>query len=139
MRRDPRIQNVLVVAYLLFYAADLRFLSRSFVISTVHLVLFLAAIKLMTRSSDRDWIFLYLISFAELVAASALSIDITFALSLLLFLFSGVSTLVLLEMRMSDARAQRQGKVDPLGRSRARYGVRLAAFRPLPGLAECSP
>jgi transglutaminase-like putative cysteine protease len=109
----PRIQNVLVVAYMVFYAADLRFLSRSFLISTVHLVLFLAAIKLMTRSSDRDWIFLYLTSFAELVAASALSIDITFAVSLLLFLFSGVGTLVLLEMRMSNARAARQGKAEP--------------------------
>ena len=110
----PRVQNTLVLAYLLFYGADLRFLSRSFVISTVHLVLFLAVVKLMTRSSDRDWICLYLISFVELLVASTLSIDITFALSLLLFLFFGVSTLVLLEMRVSNARVQRQRKADPL-------------------------
>ena len=111
-RLPPRIQNMLVLAYLLFYAFDMRFLSRSFVISTVHLVIFLASVKLLTRSSDRDWIILYLISFAELLVASTLSIDITFALSLLLFVFSGVTTLVLLEMRLSDARNHRRSDVD---------------------------
>ena len=108
----PRVQNALVITCLLFYSADLWFLSRSFVMSTVHLVMLLAAIKLMTRSSDRDWISLYLISFAELLVASTLSIDITFALSLLLFLLSGVSTLVLLEMRLSDARIRRRCSIE---------------------------
>jgi len=128
----PRVLNALVFAYLLFYAADLSFLSRSFVTSTIHLVLFLAAVKLMTRSSDRDWICLYLISFAELLVASTLSIDITFALSLLLFLFSGVSTLVILEMRMSNARAQCQGRIDPLIETRHGTASGLQLFGRFP-------
>jgi protein-glutamine gamma-glutamyltransferase len=131
-RLPPRVQNALVVACLLFYAVDLRFLSRSFVISTVHLVMFLAAIKLMTRSSDRDWVSLYLISFAELLVASTLSIDITFALSLLLFLLSGVSTLVLLEMRLSDARIHGRGNIDPPARRAPGMASGLQVFGRFP-------
>jgi hypothetical protein len=110
----PRFLNTLILVYLLFYAADLRFVSRSFMTSTIHLILFLAGVKLLIRSSDRDWIYLYLISFAELIAAAALSTDIVFALALLLFLFSAVSALVLLEMRASNEWTQRMGRVDPL-------------------------
>jgi hypothetical protein len=123
----PRFLNTLILAYLLFYAADLRFVSRSFITATIHLILFLAGVKLLTRSSDRDWVTLYLISFAELIAAAALSTDIVFAPALLLFLFSAVSALVLLEMRASHEWAQRKGRVDPLIETRhsAAGGIRL--------------
>ena len=39
------------------------------------LILMLSAIKLLQRKSDRDWIFLYLISFFEVLLAAGLSIE----------------------------------------------------------------
>jgi len=38
-----------------------------------HLILFLSAVKLLQRKGDRDWFFLYLISFFEVLLAAGLS------------------------------------------------------------------
>ena len=44
-----RWANLATVAYVAFYAADYLLLSRSFVVSSVHLVLFIMAFKVLTR------------------------------------------------------------------------------------------
>ncbi len=107
------VLNSLTLAYFPLYLVDYKFLSRSYMVSTLHLVFFVAALKLLTQVRDRDYVFLYLISFAELLAASTLSIDMTFALSLGIFLLSAVSTLMLFEMRRSNARALEKGSLQP--------------------------
>jgi len=106
--------NLAALAYFPLYAVDYLFLSRSFVSSTIHLVFYVSALKLVTRSGDRDYVYLYLISFAELLAASSLTIDVAFALSLAAFLVSGINTLVLFEMRRSNALARRAGEIQPV-------------------------
>jgi hypothetical protein len=107
------VLNSLAIAYFPLYLIDYKILSHSFLISTIHLVFYMAALKLVTLAKDRDYVYLYVISFAELLAASTLTIDLTFALSFFIFLFSGVSTLVLFEMRRSNARAQEKGNLQP--------------------------
>jgi hypothetical protein len=124
--------NTIAVAYFPMYLFDYLFLSRSFVVSTIHMIFCMAAVKLMTRSTDRDYVYLYLISFAELVAASTLTIDITFALSLFVFLISAVCTLVLSEMKRSNARAQSQGKIQPFVVSAAARGTGMELLTPFP-------
>src|SRR5215510_8897393 len=110
-RRTPGwVLNTVALGYFPLYVADYLFVSHSFVTSTVHLIFYMAALKLVTRSSDRDYVYLYLISFSELLAASTLTIDITFAVSLAAFLVSAVNTLVLFEMRRSNARARTEGE-----------------------------
>ena len=78
-RRVPGwLLNCLAVAYLPLYVLDHAILSHSYVISTIHLVFYVAALKLLTLSRDRDYFYLYLISFAELLVASTLTIDLVF-------------------------------------------------------------
>ena len=47
------------------------------------------ALKALTASSDRDYAYLFLVSFAQLLAASALTVNITFLLSLAPVLYFG--------------------------------------------------
>ena len=113
-RRIPAwLLNSFVLLYLPCYLLDYRSLSRSFVVSTIHLIFFAAAVKLLTRSTDGDFVYLYCVSFAQLLAASILTVDITFLASMLVFLFATVSTLMLYEMRRTHARMQREGILRP--------------------------
>lgn len=107
------VLNSLALAYFPLYLIDYRILSHSFLLSTIHLVFYVSALKLVTLAKDRDYVYLYVISFVELLAASTLTIDLTYALSFFMFLISGVSTLVLFEMRRSNARAQEKGNLQP--------------------------
>ncbi|HYK90939.1 MAG TPA: DUF3488 and transglutaminase-like domain-containing protein [Acidobacteriota bacterium] len=124
--------NAMALIYLPFYLIDYKLLSRSFMISTIHTVFYVAALKLLTLAKDRDYAILYIISFAELLAASTLSIDLTFALSLTLFLFSAVSTLVLFEMRRSNAKAMEKGRLQPPVIPRDMEGSGLELFSRFP-------
>ncbi len=105
--------NLLSLAYFPAYLIDYEFLSRSFITSTVRLFFYVAALKLLTLARDRDYVYLYVISFAELLAASTLTIDVVFAACLFVFLVSGVSSLMLFEMRRSNAIAMEKGRLQP--------------------------
>ncbi len=107
------ILNCTALAYFPFFVIDYRLLSHSFVTAAIHLLFFTAAVKLLTLSRDRDYYFLYLISFTGLLAASALTVDIVFGICFLVFLLSGVSTLVLFEMRRANSRTQNTVGVQP--------------------------
>ncbi len=124
--------NGAAVASLLFFAADIRLLSRSFPVSIVHFVFLIAAIKLFTLSKDRDYALLYLISFALLLAASILTVNIFFGVWYLAFLFSGIISLVLFEMRRSNARMQSRARVQPLVTPRKLQGTGFELFSPFP-------
>src|ERR1700730_3326041 len=64
-----------------------------------HLILFLSAIKLLQVKSDRDWVFLYLISFFEVLLAAGLSLSPVFLASLSLYLVCSLSTVIAFEIR----------------------------------------
>jgi len=131
-RMPQWLLNSMALAYFPIYLLDYRFLSQSFLVSTIHLIFYIAALKLFTRSTDRDFAYLYLISFALLLAASTLTIDITYAACLTLFLFSAVSSTILFEMRSSSEAAQKQGKLKPFvpAIKSSRQGLEL--FIPFP-------
>jgi transglutaminase-like putative cysteine protease len=128
----PWFLNGLALAYLPFFAADWAVLSRSFLISLVHMALFMAALKLLTLALDRDYAFLYLISFGELLAASTLTVNLVFGLSFLAFLFFGIATLVLFEMRRTNASLLRRARLQPAVASRDLQGTGLELFSSFP-------
>jgi len=128
-----RIATRLVVAYLLVFPLDVLFLSRSFVsaspnpalyaalLGAVHFLLFVMLIRLYSASSDRDALFLTMLSFAAILASAVLTIDTTFLGLFFLFLLFGVATFVGLEMRRGsrgaiapevDAQPQKERRLD---------------------------
>jgi protein-glutamine gamma-glutamyltransferase len=64
-----------------------------------HLILFLSAVKLLQRKADRDWFFLYLISFFEVLLAAGLTASPAFFATLILYLLCALSTVVAFEIQ----------------------------------------
>jgi transglutaminase-like putative cysteine protease len=64
-----------------------------------HLILFLSAVKLFQRKHDRDWFFLYLISFFTVLLAAGLTASPMFLGVLVLYLLCALSTIVAFEIQ----------------------------------------
>src|SRR5436853_5389864 len=64
-----------------------------------HLILFLSAVKLLQRKVDRDWFFLYLISFFEVLLAAGLTASPVFLATLIVYLLCALSTVVAFEIQ----------------------------------------
>ncbi|MCA1591453.1 MAG: DUF3488 and transglutaminase-like domain-containing protein [Acidobacteria bacterium] len=77
----------------------------------VHLTLFLSAVKLFQVKADRDWLFLYLISFFEVLLAAGLSISPVFLAVLGLYMFCALLSIICFELRKAR-------RVVPYGESR---------------------
>ncbi|HVQ39310.1 MAG TPA: DUF3488 and transglutaminase-like domain-containing protein, partial [Pyrinomonadaceae bacterium] len=66
-----------------------------------HLIVFLAVVKLLQVKKDRDWVFLYLISFFEVLLAAGVSFSPVFLGSLTVYLLCGLSTIIAFEIQKS--------------------------------------
>src|SRR5215510_6029900 len=64
-----------------------------------HLIVFLSAVKLVQVKKDRDWVFLYLISFFEVLLAAGLSFSPVFLLTLALYLLCALSAVIAFEIQ----------------------------------------
>ena len=68
------------------------------VTALAHLIIFLAAVKLLQVKKDRDWVFLYLISFFEVLLAAGLSFSPVFLGTLTIYLLCVLSTIIAFEI-----------------------------------------
>lgn len=91
----------ITLAYMGFYPLDLMYVSRDFLPATVHLVFFIAIVKILTARTSRDYFFVKAIAFLELLAACVLSSSFNFFLFLALFLLLGVATFMSSEIRQA--------------------------------------
>src|SRR5215218_9451392 len=100
-----RVGLVIVLLSLPLFYLDWQFLSGGTTSEKVgvsalgHLILFLSAVKLLQVKADRDWVFLYLISFFEVLLAAGLSVSPLFLLSLVLYGLFALSTVLAFEIR----------------------------------------
>ena len=102
---SERTVTLIALGYTGFFPLDYFLLSREFLTATVHLVFFLAVMKILTAKTDRDYLYTAAIAFVELLAAALLSIDVNFFLFLALYLLFGVAALASGEIRRSTGRA----------------------------------
>ena len=80
-----------------------------------HLILFLSFIKLLQIKADRDWFFLYLISFFEVLLAAGLTASPLFLLTLTVYLLCALTTVV----AFRDSESTAEGDRDPDASARA--------------------
>ena len=100
-----RTVTLITLGYTGFFALDYFLLSREFLTATVHLVFFLAVMKILTAKTNRDYLYTAAIAIVELLAAALLSIDFNFFLFLALYLLFAIATLTSGEIRRSTGRA----------------------------------
>jgi transglutaminase-like putative cysteine protease len=72
------------------------------------LIITLTAIKLLQKKSDRDWIFLYLMAFFEVLLAAGLSISALYLATFVLYLLVMVCTIIAFEIRKTARRVVEQ-------------------------------
>ena len=99
------LTTIVTVAYAAFFVADYFLLSRDFLAATVHLLFFLAVMKILTAKSNRDYLYTAVIAFLELLAAAILSINFNFFLFLALYLLFAIAALTSGEIRRSIDRS----------------------------------
>lgn len=90
--------------YIGFFGVDYLWISREFLPATVHLVCFLAVVKILTTRTRRDYFFLKIIALLELLAASILSANANFFVFLGLFLVFAVAVFASGEVRRGSER-----------------------------------
>src|SRR5713101_9286746 len=107
----PATATWLVTAYLVFFPLDIFLFSRAFVatssnpamyaavLGAVHFLLFVLLIRLYSATTDRDALFLVMLSFAGILASAILTADTAFLIFFFVFLLFGVATFVGLEIR----------------------------------------
>jgi hypothetical protein len=120
---SDKLVTALTLAYVGFFPLDYLFLSRAFIPSTVHLVCFLAVIKILNSKTNRDYFFMATIAFLELLAAAILSTNSNFFLFLALYLLFAMAAFTSSEIRRS------MQKPNTVARSGSRrFSPRLAAL-----------
>ncbi|HEX4595303.1 MAG TPA: DUF3488 domain-containing protein, partial [Bryobacteraceae bacterium] len=105
----PGIVTAATLGYIAFYPIDYFYVSGAFIPSAVHLVFFVAVVKILTAKTNRDYLLLKVIAFLELLAACVLSTSLNFFVFLLLFLVLGVATFASGEMRESGSSNRQLG------------------------------
>src|ERR1700686_4973733 len=111
-----RWTNSLTLIYVFVYLADYFFISRSFLGSSVHLVLFTMVIRLFSLQRTRGHYMLAVLAFLMVLAAAVLTVGSVFLFSFASFLLVAIVTFVLMEMQHSIAEQthpQNRGVVDP--------------------------
>src|SRR5215471_10480105 len=98
LRPQEWLWRTLTIAYIPFVFVDAAFISNR-ILALVHMTLFVSAVKLFQHKRDRDWVFLYLIAFFQMLLSAGLTFNATFVASLGAFLFFFISTLAAFEIR----------------------------------------
>jgi hypothetical protein len=98
LRMREWMWRALSIAYVPFVFVDAALITNR-VLALVHMTLFVSAAKLFQNKRDRDWVFLYLIAFFQMLLAAGLTFNAIFVASLALFLFFFISTLAAFEIR----------------------------------------
>ena len=106
---------LLCCAYISVFLFDSVVLSRSFIPATIHLVLFLELTKLFQEKTDKDYMYLIVLSFLQVLAAASLTIDMSFVATLFFFMVAFVSTLMSFDMCRSARKLATEFKHHNLG------------------------
>lgn len=91
--------NWLVPAWLLIAVADWYLFDSTLPAITMRFLLFTVALRLLRKKGERDWRWLYTVSFMQVLFAAGLMIDTLFLVLLIAYLFAALATLVSFELQ----------------------------------------
>lgn len=111
--------NAITLGYIGFFALDYFYLSRGLLEATVHLVCFLAVMKVLTARTNRDYLYTASIALMELVAAAMLSANLNFFAYLAVYVTCAIAAATSAEIRRA---LEKPGR---LATARLRFAPRL--------------
>lgn len=98
--------------------------------SLARLIVFLCAVKLLQKKSDRDWIFIYMISFFEILLAAGLSISPLYLASIIVYLLFTVCAIIMFEMRRTSRQVRDGSNPKTEQPNELTFGVSLKKLPP---------
>lgn len=101
-----KIVSLAALGYVLFFPVDFYFLSKDFLAATVHGVCFLAAIKILTSKTSRDYVYTGAVAFIELIGAALLSFQASFFGWLALYILFAIAAFTSAEIRRGIERSR---------------------------------
>lgn len=90
-----------VLASFAFFALDFFWLSRDFVDSTIHLLFLAVFLKLLSVRTERDFLYLRILAFLQIMAGAMLSANASFVIFLFTFLLCGMANFAAGEVRIA--------------------------------------
>lgn len=132
---SQRAATWIMLACLIFFPLDVFFFSRSFVatssnpalyaalLGVVHFLLLVTVVRFYSATTDRDTLFLAMLSFAGILASAILTVDTQFLLLFLFFLIFVVATFLALEIRRGAAGSISSENSSPRGYDRRLTGA----------------
>jgi transglutaminase-like putative cysteine protease len=108
---SPRMATWLVIGYLFFFPIDVFVFAKAFtanspnpplyaaLIGAVHFLLFVMLVRFYSASTDRDALFLAMLSFAGILASAVLTVDTTFLIVFFVYLLFAAATFSGMELR----------------------------------------
>src|SRR5437016_9230697 len=96
----------MVIGYLVFFPADIFFVSRALVanstnpallgalLAAIHFLVFVMLARQYSATSDRDALFLAMLAFAAMLASSILTVDTSFLALFFIFMLFGVAAFI---------------------------------------------
>lgn len=85
-----RIWSLAAFLYLCYFLFDLVLISSSLIMAVTHLLIFIQIYKLFNRSTAKDYLHLYSISFFQILASASLTAEVTFFIPFIFFLFNSI-------------------------------------------------
>jgi hypothetical protein len=127
---SQRAATWLVTGYLGFFPIDIFVFSRMYsanssnpvlfatLFSAIHFLFFITLVRLYSAASDRDAMFLAMLSFAAVLASAVLTVDTTFLILFFVYLFFAVAVFATLELRRGATDAVQAEIPNPQERER---------------------
>ena len=114
-RMSPTVVSALMLVFLPFPFIDWLVLRTLPLVALIHFIFFASTMKLAQPKRQRDWLWLYVVAFFQMLLAAGMMIDTTFFVLLVVFLFSAVSTLVSFEMQRAQQSLADAGQQQEIG------------------------
>lgn len=116
--------NILMVAAFLVFLGDMIFISRDILTAAVNFLIVLMVNKLFNLQQRKDFLQLYALSFLELLASAALTMEFWYSAVFLAYLFAAIWALLIFHLRNEEEEVRSAGRsgessVDPGGASGA--------------------
>ncbi|MGH9766050.1 MAG: transglutaminase TgpA family protein [Blastocatellia bacterium] len=97
-----RSANWLMAGGVTFVFAEWYLLGVSPVVVILHFVFFASSLKLLKRKTARDWLWLYVVTFCQVLMTAGMMVDTTFFFLVVVYLFAAVSAFIGYEIHRSD-------------------------------------
>jgi transglutaminase-like putative cysteine protease len=109
----PLANYLIIFCCILFAIWDYTFATKEFVLALAHFLILIQIFKLACKKTNRDYMWIYLISLLHLAVAGIVTTELSFAVPFVLYMISATWSLILFHLKREIEIAAAEGKTEP--------------------------